>query len=147
MMWVSTFRGLVLATLTFSLGAPAARAQSLFELPPGVETRWASPENRSGLRVRGASAGGGRKGPVYFRREIRITMQQIGYLADHSRGPFVRMGAQLVRAGEGDVPMDISKDGKFERSDDWSSCAYFYLDRPENGRPPLAPAGSRIAGL
>ena len=85
--------------------------------------------------------------PVYFRRDIRVTMQQIGYLADHSRGPFVRTGAALTRAGEGNVAMDLSKDGKFERSDDWSSCAYFYLDRAENGLPPLAPVASRIAGL
>jgi len=35
----------------------------------------------------------------------------------------------------------------FERQDDWSSCAYFYLDRPENGLPALAPVADRIAGL
>jgi hypothetical protein len=85
--------------------------------------------------------------PVYFRRDIRVTMQQIGYLADHSRGPFVRLGTRLIQTGEGTVEKDITKDGKFERSDDWSSCAYFYLDRPENGLPPLAPVASRIAGM
>ena len=85
--------------------------------------------------------------PVWFHRDIRVTMQQIGYLADHSRGPLVRTGAQLTRAGEGNVAMDLTKDGKFERSDDWSSCAYFYLDRPENGLPALAPVATRIAGL
>ena len=35
----------------------------------------------------------------------------------------------------------------FERQDDWSSCAWFYLDRPENGLPALAPVAERIAGL
>jgi len=39
------------------------------------------------------------------------------------------------------------EDGKFERSDDWSSTAYFYLDRPENGLPRLAPVGERTAGM
>ena len=34
----------------------------------------------------------------------------------------------------------------FERQDYWSSCAYFYLDRPENGLPTLASAADRIAG-
>lgn len=34
--------------------------------------------------------------------------------------------------------------GLFEREDDWSSCAYFYLDRPENGLPRLAPVTERI---
>ncbi len=85
--------------------------------------------------------------PVYFRRDLRVTMQQIGYLADHSRGPLIRTRKRLYRAGEGRVEMDLSQDGKFERSDDWSSCAYFYLDRPENGLPGLAPVGERVAGL
>jgi hypothetical protein len=85
--------------------------------------------------------------PVYFRRDIRVTMQQIGYLADHSRGGIIRTGQRLIRAGEGNAEMNVATDGKFERSDDWSSCAYFYLDRPENGLPPLAPVAERIAGL
>jgi len=85
--------------------------------------------------------------PVYFRRDLRVTMQQIGYLADHSRGGLVREGRRLYRAGPGRVEFDITKDGKFERSDDWSSCAYFYLDRPENNLPPLAPAAQRLQGL
>jgi hypothetical protein len=84
--------------------------------------------------------------PVYFRRDVRVTVQQIGYLADHSRGAITRTGRRLVRAGEGDVEMNTATDGKFERSDDWSSCAYFYLDRPENGLPRLAPVGERTAG-
>jgi Protein of unknown function (DUF2961) len=85
--------------------------------------------------------------PVYFRRDVRVTMQQIGYLADHSRGGFYRTGRQLYRAGPGKVLMDLTKDGKFERSDDWSSCAYFYLDRPENNLPQLEAAEKRMAGL
>ncbi len=85
--------------------------------------------------------------PVYFRRDVRVTMQQIGYLADHSRGGFYRTGRRLYRAGPGEVLMDLTKDGKFERSDDWSSCAYFYLDRPENNLPQLDAAEKRMAGL
>ena len=85
--------------------------------------------------------------PVYFRRDVRVTIQQIGYLADHSRGGIMRTQRRLIRAGEGDVAMDLAQDGKFERSDDYSSCAYFYLDRPENGLPALAPVAQRIAGL
>jgi hypothetical protein len=85
--------------------------------------------------------------PVYFRRDVRVTMQQIGYLADHSRGGFYRTGRQLYRAGPGKVLMDLTKDGKFERADDWSSCAYFYLDRPENNLPQLDAAEKRMAGL
>jgi hypothetical protein len=35
----------------------------------------------------------------------------------------------------------------FERADDYSSCTYFYLDRAENGLPPLAPAPDRMKAL
>ncbi len=34
----------------------------------------------------------------------------------------------------------------FERSDDWSSCCYFHLDKPESG-PLLADRASRVADL
>lgn len=85
--------------------------------------------------------------PVYFTRDVRVTMQQIGYLADHSRGPITRTGRRLFRTAEGWEEMDTSRDGRFERSDDWSSCAYFYLDRPENGLPPLPPVAERVADL
>ena len=85
--------------------------------------------------------------PVYFHQDIRVTIQQIGYLADHSRGPIVRTGRRLMRTAEGDVELDTRTDGRFERRDDWSSVAYFYLDRPENGLPALAPVAQRIAGL
>ena len=85
--------------------------------------------------------------PVYFRRDVRVTMQQIGYLADHSRGTLVREGRRLYRTAPDVSEMDITKDGRFERTDDWSSVAYFYLERPENNLPPLAPAAQRLAGL
>jgi hypothetical protein len=38
--------------------------------------------------------------------------------------------------------------GLFERpGDDWSSCAYFYLDSPVHRLPPLQPVLERTAGL
>jgi hypothetical protein len=43
--------------------------------------------------------------------------------------------------------MDLTKDGKFERSDDWSSCVYFYLDKPTNNLLPIDPVEKRVAGL
>jgi hypothetical protein len=85
--------------------------------------------------------------PVYFYRDIRVTIQQIGYIADHSRGPIVRTGRRLYRAGPGRVEMDTRTDGRFERTDDYSSCSYFYLDRPENNLPPLEPVSRRIENL
>ncbi len=58
-----------------------------------------------------------------------------------------RTGARLYRAGPGRVPLPTATDGRFERADDWSACAYFYLDRPVNGLPRLAPVAERVAGL
>jgi hypothetical protein len=85
--------------------------------------------------------------PIYFYRDIRITMQQIGYLAEHSRPPLIENKRTLYRTGAGRVPMDMTKDGKFERSDDWSSTVYFYLDKPTNNLPPIDSVEKRTAGL
>ena len=85
--------------------------------------------------------------PIYFRQDIRVTLQQIGYLAPHSREPIVRAGRRLIRAGAGQEPMDTATDGRFERSDDVSSTVYFYYHRPDSPLPPLAPVGERMAGV
>ncbi|HKY04262.1 MAG TPA: glycoside hydrolase family 172 protein [Blastocatellia bacterium] len=85
--------------------------------------------------------------PIYFYKDIRVTVQQMGYLAPHTRQAIVDAGRRLYRAGPGRVEMDISKDGKFEREDDWSSCTYFYLDRAENNLPPLDAVARRVEGL
>jgi len=85
--------------------------------------------------------------PIYFYRDLRVTMQQIGYLAPHSRPPIIENGRTLYKAGPGMVRMDTSKDGKFERSDDWSSCVYFYLNKPADELPPIDPVEKRVAGL
>jgi hypothetical protein len=45
------------------------------------------------------------------------------------------------------VEKDKFTEGLFERRDDWSSTAYFYLDKPENGLPRLAPVAQRTEGL
>lgn len=85
--------------------------------------------------------------PVYFYKEIRVTIQQIGYFGSGDRQMMTQANRRLYQAGPGLVEKDKSKDGLFERQDDWSSCAYFYLDKPENHLPPLAPVSKRIEGL
>jgi hypothetical protein len=57
--------------------------------------------------------------PVYFQTDARVTIQQIGW----------------------------SDKGLFERQDDWSSCVWFYLDKPTDELPALAPVAERTAGL
>ncbi len=83
--------------------------------------------------------------PIYFRRRARVTMQQIGHWGD-TKLPR-RSKEPLYRAGPGRVVIDGPVKGMFERHDDWSSCSYFYLDKPENGLPALGPLEQRLAGL
>ncbi len=90
--------------------------------------------------------------PVYFHKDIRVTMQQIGCWGPDNRKAMHALGHPVYAAGPGLVPIDMGSDqcpeyGLFERRDDWSCCAYFYLDKPENGLPPIDPVEKRVAGL
>jgi len=90
--------------------------------------------------------------PVWFRRDCRVTIQQIGYWTREHRALWRDAGRVIYQTGPGRKRMDLSPKnphgaGIYERADDWSSCAYFYLDRPEGGLPALAPAEERMAGL
>ena len=91
--------------------------------------------------------------PIFFHRDIRVTMQQIGCWGPKEIKLFVESGRQLIVNGPGLVPVDMNGAlaangyGLYERQDDWSSCCYFYLDRPESGLPPLAGVSERIKGL
>jgi hypothetical protein len=87
---------------------------------------------------------------VYFRREIRVTLQQIGFVWSNDGTPEKPLVPPIYAAGEGMKELDLTKLPQvnlFERADDYSSCAYFYLDRPENGLPALAEAAERMKGL
>jgi len=91
--------------------------------------------------------------PVYFHRDARVTIQQIGAWAPGHIARFDHAGEPIYKTGPGREVVDFSRDadaprfGLFEREDDCSSCAYFYLDRPENGLPELAPVEERTADL
>ena len=102
--------------------------------------------------------------PVYFSSDCRVTLQQIG-------GNLKPVVIGLMEKGAPLIPITIHEvdtlhllldqdpvpeltdpalpDGwtNFYRSDDVSSMAYFYLDRPTSGLPALQPAPERIAGL
>jgi hypothetical protein len=51
----------VLTLTIMSLWAVGSGAQSLYQFPEGVETRWASPENPGGEKVRAAGENAGSK--------------------------------------------------------------------------------------
>ena len=88
--------------------------------------------------------------PVYFHRDLRVTIQQIG-------GNSTKDVSQLIKRKAAVKPITIDTDGKmtkllegpkeqtlaeaqaadgswtnFYRQDDWSATALFYLDTPEN---------------
>ena len=91
--------------------------------------------------------------PVYFRKDIRVTIQQIGYGGANIKPLLRESGQRIYRAGPGLVEIDLSEPGKqtgiglFERRDDWSSCAYFYLDKPVNNLSPIEPVEKRVDGI
>jgi Protein of unknown function (DUF2961) len=88
--------------------------------------------------------------PIYFRRDVRVTIQQIGITLPKEIEAFSSNNIPLYKAGPGLVEMDkkrLRPYELFEREDDWSSCAYFYLDKPENRLPRLAAVGRRTEGL
>jgi hypothetical protein len=86
--------------------------------------------------------------PVYFRKEIRATIQQMGGAMPDMLARLKELDPSLqLRRGEEKIDIDAylkaNKPCLFDRSDDWASCVYFYLDKPENGLPPLAHAEER----
>jgi hypothetical protein len=86
--------------------------------------------------------------PIYFRSEIRVTIQQIGFILKTSAdNPLYRTGVPIYEAGAGLVEKEKGSVGLFERQDDWSGCAYFYLDNPEDNLPPIQAAALRMKGL
>jgi hypothetical protein len=88
--------------------------------------------------------------PVYFRKDIRVTLQQIGFMWSNDGTPEKPLPPPIYSAGPGLREMDLKHMPQlnfFERADDYSSCTYFYLDRPENGLPALAAVGERVKGI
>jgi hypothetical protein len=91
--------------------------------------------------------------PVYFKTSIRVTIQQIGFIFDrNSEDPIYKTGVPLYKAGPGRVEIEKGTRGAglaalFEREDDWSAVAYFYLDEPETDLPPLQSAEQRMKDM
>ncbi len=87
--------------------------------------------------------------PVVFTKRARATIQQIGCWNPgtiqqmHDSGITLQHGAATIGWAEA-----LKREyGYFEREDDWSSCAWFYLDSPTNGLPALQDLSVRVAGL
>jgi hypothetical protein len=103
--------------------------------------------------------------PIYFHRDIRVTLSQIGgatrseVLEMMKKGLPVKPvtmdnGGQWLRLldSPGQAIQDIKTKPTdpftaYARQDDLSAVAFFYLNSPENHLPALAPVAARIHGL
>lgn len=88
--------------------------------------------------------------PIYFYDDIRVTIQQIGFISPNNIEALKNSGAPIYKAGPDLTEIDKAEMAPFvlfEREDDWSSCAYFYLDKPENGLPPIVSFEKRVENL
>ena len=102
--------------------------------------------------------------PVWFHRDIEVSIQQLGGAPKADVLRFQKQGAPLIpvsvdvgnrRGGfaslltSGQPLSEVALDGwtNFYRSDDVAAVAYFYLDRPEGPLPPIAPVAERTAAL
>ena len=97
--------------------------------------------------------------PIYFQRELRATIHDIGNGLKAQVWQVQRAGAPMVMTtinGHGvfdpENPYVITADSpeggyNFYRQDDYCSTAYFYLDKPESNLPPLSSEEIRIARM
>ena len=94
--------------------------------------------------------------PVYFKRDIRVELQQIGYWGGEATTRQLRLtgqrGALLAGSGQNFIRLEelLANSpalGLFEREDDWCATAFFYLDQPATHLPAIAPYAERIADL
>ncbi len=91
--------------------------------------------------------------PVYFKKDIRVTLQQMGIWEVETKKLLIKSSPKVFRAGPGMEEVDLRELGDdwpigyYEREDDVSSCVYFYLDRPTNDLDPIDSAQKRMEGL
>ncbi len=106
--------------------------------------------------------------PVYFHKDCRVTIQQMGNSDKNRILEMLREGAELLPVWFLDQSSKPTSQGRlldqpdapgldderfpvtstnFYRRDDVSATAYFYLDRPESNLPELPPVEIRLKDL
>lgn len=99
--------------------------------------------------------------PVIFHEEIRVEIQQLGGARKSVVEKLMEEGVPVkpVSVGfignrrdlfDGEATFEEARPNEFtvyQRQDDVSAVAFFYLDRPTNGLPELAPVAERVEGL
>ncbi|MGK6353933.1 glycoside hydrolase family 172 protein [Sphingomonas sp. DT-207] len=102
--------------------------------------------------------------PIFFDRDIRVDLQQIGGAPKERVIEMLKTGVKLtpvtIDPGQRTNFQQLLSSGRrvtdpgvpagwtnFYRSDDVSAVAFFYLDKPVSGLSPLAPPAERLAAL
>ena len=103
--------------------------------------------------------------PVYFQTDCKVTIQQMGGGGRDKIRAIAKAGGKvkpvsvmtqngLIKLLEEPPYPDLMDDRfpadewvNFYRVDNYSATAYFYLDKPENNLPPLAPLAQRLKGI
>jgi hypothetical protein len=102
--------------------------------------------------------------PVWFHRDIQVTLQQIGGARKAVVLGLLKKGAPMIPVtidpGSRNNFQKLLESGKklsdsslpdghtnYYRSDDVAAVAYFYLDRPGGVLPPIQPAAERMAAI
>jgi len=102
--------------------------------------------------------------PIYFKTDLRVTIQQMGGNMKDGVIEMLKQGVELdpVTVQNDDTLRQIYNPGQianledpdlihgwtnYYRSDDVSSTAYFYLDKPSSELPELQPLEMRISNL
>ena len=91
--------------------------------------------------------------PIWFYTDIKATIQQIGGLGGLTSGlrkKFAEANTKIFATDNSTEPIDVKTHPgvNFERGgDDWASCVYFYLDKPENNLPIIDNAMNRMYRL
>jgi len=126
-----------------------------------IGTAWG--QGKFCTRYTGCLIAGGEKGqsaffryhipdPIFFKNDIKVTIQQIGGNAKEKVSELQKKGVPMIPTTIHEIPVihaiynpekpvDLIDDQlpaeftNFYRSDDLSSTAYFYLDKPENDLP------------
>ena len=87
-------------------------------------------------------------GPLKAVRALSISVREIATAIESGD---INKLAQLKGIGRRTAQKIIAtlegKMGKFERADDWSSCAYFYLDSPTSNLPAIDPLEKRLIDI
>jgi len=102
--------------------------------------------------------------PIFFKTDIKVTIQQMGGNQKESVLAYQQKGIPLIPVTihqapvmhhiyDPDNPTDLSDENlpdawvNYYRSDDVSAAAYFYLDKPENELPPIQGLSIRTCNL